>query len=214
MREKIHFLLLALISTISYCQIPNFEHNYNEKDSLENPLMRTFLKDYEFVITYSDQCCSNQYKILALKDGKWKSWTYSDNFIRWTKKNNKSEIQVDTIKTGTFFEGENGHKVKKVYIEELLAKLSQNGFWKLENDSLNQSRVIKTYIVDGDTIRKKAIITNGTNYIFNIITKNKSRKIESYYPEYFVKLFPDMIDRKKFIESRDYFLAWWNKYCH
>ena len=72
----------------------------------------------------------------------------------------------------------------------------------------------KTYIVDGDTIRKKAIITNGTNYIFNIITKNKSRKIESYYPEYFVKLFPDMIDRKKFIESRDYFLAWWNKYCH
>ena len=214
MRETISFLILLATSTISYCQTPDFKHNYTKKDSLENPLITTFLKDYEFIITYSDQCCSKQYKILALKDGKWKSWTYSDNFVLWTMKKNESDIHIDTIKKGTFFEGENGQKVKKFHIKKLLAKLSQNDFWKLENDSLNQTRVIETYIEDGDTIRRKAIITDGTNYTFDIITKNKSRKIESYYPEYFVKLFPDMIDRKKFIKSKDYFLDWWKKYSH
>ena len=171
MREKKYFLLLVFITISSYCQIPNFEHNFTKKDTLENPLFETFLKDYEFVITYSDACCSKQYKILALKNGKWRSWTYSDNFIQWTKKNNESKITVDTIKLGTFFEGENGKKVKENHIKKLLAKFSENDFWKLENDSLNQSRIIETYFEDGDTIKRKAIITDGTNYVFNIITQ-------------------------------------------
>jgi hypothetical protein len=214
MRNKCHFLLLILFTTNFYCQIPNIENNYSKSDSLTNPLLKTFLKEFEFVLAYSDVCCSKEYKIIGLKNGKWNSWTYSDNFIQWTKKKGESGIKVDTIKTGTFLEGEKGKKIKKNNVKKLLTKLSEIGFWELKNDSLNQSRVIKTYIEDVETINRKAIITDGTNYVFDLISKNKFRKIQSYYPEYFVKLFPDMIDRKKFIESRDYFLNWWEKYSH
>lgn len=211
MRNKIFLLLLILFATNSYCQIPDIENNYTKKDSLNNPLLKTFLSEYEFVLAYSDQCCSKQYKILALKNGKWKIWNYSDNFVQWTKKMDTEEVVIDTVKSGTFFEGEKGKKVKKSAVKKLLSKLTENDFWTLKNDSLNQTRVLETFIDNGDTIRKKAIITDGTNYVFDIMTKGNSRKIQSYYPEYFVKLFPDMIDRKKFIENRDYFLDWWKK---
>ncbi|MFB9077514.1 hypothetical protein ACFFLS_18620 [Flavobacterium procerum] len=209
MLTKYYFLGLFL-SIHLYGQVPEIETNYTKKDSATNPLLQTFLKDYDFVLTYSEQCCAEQYNVLALKNGKWKSWTYLSNFIQWKKEGKNGPIKIDTIKTGTFFG--NGKDVNSSKVNKLLAKFKENDFWKLKNDSLNQTRIIQTYIDGGDTIRKKAVITDGKNYVFNVLTRNNARKIQSYYPEYFVKLFPDMTDRKKFIESRDYFLDWWKKF--
>lgn len=210
----ISFLLFG--QSKSFGQLPDIRHNYTKQDSTENPLIDTFAKQYEFIIAYTEQSYwwsdRKNYKILAYSNNKWTSWTYSDYFIPWTKKKDKKKIIVDTVRNGQFFKDK--ADLESTSVLQLLSALNCNDFWTLNNDSLNQSRIIETRIENGDTINRKASISDGINYRFDILSKTKLRVIESYEPDYFFKLFPDMVDRSKFLKNRDTFLSWWDKYCH
>jgi hypothetical protein len=200
----------------AFGQIPEIRHNYVKQDSTENPLIDSFTKQYDFVIAYTEQSYwwsdRKSYKILAFSDDNWTYWTYSDYFIQWTKKKRQKKVIIDTVRNGQFFKGKG--KLENTSVLQLLSALSRNDFWTLNNDSLNQTRIIETRIENGDTINRKASISDGINYRFDIITKDRLRVIESYEPGYFLKLFPDMADRRKFMNSKDSFLKWWDKYCH
>jgi hypothetical protein len=210
----ISFLLVG--QSRAFGQIPDIRHNYTKQDSTENPLIDSFAKQYDFTIAYTEQSYwwsdRKSYKILACSDNKWTSWTYSDYFIQWTKKKRKKKMLVDTVRNGQFFKGKT--ELESTSALQLLSALGSNDFWTLNNDSLNQTRIIETRIENGDTINRKASISDGINYRFDILTKTKLRVIESYEPDYFLKLFSDMVDRRKFLKSRDTFLLWWDKYCH
>ena len=200
----------------AFSQIPDIRHNYTKQDSTENPLIDSFAKHYDFVIAYTEQSYWwsdwKNYKILAYSSNNWTSWTYSDYIIQWTKKRRRSKMIVDTVRTGQFFKGKK--EFQNPFVLQFLTDLDSDGFWTLNNDSLNQTRIIETRIENGDTLYRKASISDGINYRFDVLGKNKLQVIESYEPDYFLKLFPDMIDRKKFVNSRDTFLRWWDKYCH
>jgi len=207
----ISFFLVGQCKTFG--QIRDFVHNYTSQDSLQNPLIDSFAKKYDFIMAFTEQNWGRKnIKILARSDKKWSSWTYSDYFIRGTITKGTKEIVIDTVKTGGFFKGK--VNLKKVAVSELLNKLDSNDIWALSNDSLNQSRLYPYRIKNGDTTYTIASISDDTYYRFDVLTKFKSRVIESYAPDYFLKLFPDMIERRRFINSRDSFLSWWDKYCH
>ena len=198
----------------TFGQIPNIIHNYTSQDSTQNPLIDSFSKKYDFIIAYTEQSYwwanRKNYKILAFSNNKWSSWTYSNYFVQGTKKNGIEKITVDTIKIGHYFLENTVLKYSSV--SELLTNLESNNFWTLNNDSLNQSRLFPIKIKNGDTTFRIASISDGINYRFDIISKSRLRVIESYEPDYFLELFTDMFERRKFILNRDIFLSWWKKY--
>jgi len=210
----ISFFLVGQSKTFG--QIPDIVHNYTSQDSSQNPLIDSFAKKFDFIIAYTEQSYwwSNRknYKILACSDSKWSSWTYSDYFIQGTKKKGKKKIIVDTVKVGHYFKGK--AEIQNLVAAELFSALDTNDFWTLNNDSLNQSRLYPMKIINGDTTFRIASISDGINYRFDILNKTRLRVIESYEPDYFLELFTDMVERRKFIKSRDTFLSWWDKYCH
>jgi hypothetical protein len=219
--KKIKTLSLVLVILATgqcrvFGQIPDIRHNYTKQDSTKNPLIDSFAKQYDFIIAYTEQSYwwsdRKSYKILTCSDNKWTSWTYSDYFIQWTKKKRKKKMLIDTIRNKQFLKGKT--ELESTSVLQLLSALDSYGFWTLNNDSLNQTRIIETRIENGDTINRKASISDGINCRFDILSKTKLRVIESYEPDYFLKLFSDMVDRRKFLKSRDTFLLWWDKYCH
>jgi hypothetical protein len=205
-----------LVGQSTFGQTPDIKHNYARQDSTENPLIDSFAKHYDFIFSYTKQSYwwsdRKNYKILARTNNKWTSWTYSDYVIQWTKKKRNKKMVVDTIRNGQFFKGK--RELQSTEVLELLSDLKDNNFWTLNNDSLNQTRIIETWVDNGDTIKRKASISDGINYRFDILSKDNLRVIKSYEPDYFLKMFPDMFDRQKFTKSRDIFLKWWDKYCH
>lgn len=210
----ISFFLFGQCKTFG--QIPNLIHNYTNQDSSQNPLIDSFANKYDFIIAYTEQSYwwanRKNYKILTCSDNIWSWWTYSDNLIQGTLNKKTKKVIVDTIKTGHYFKGKTILTSSSAL--ELLLNLGSNNFWSLNNDSLNQSRLYPIRILNGDTTFRTASISDGINYRFEILSKARLRVIESYEPDYFLELFPDMIERTKFIKSRDTFLSWWDKYCH
>jgi len=196
-----------------FCQLPNFENNFTKNDSISSPLLDSFSKEFNFVFAYMEQASPNHnYKILAKKNTKWSYWTFSDNYLQWTKKDNI--YKVDTIRVGTFWEGKKSITTKQA--DEILEFLNQNNFWKLRNDSLNQSRVTEKYYDDengGTIFTQDKGPTDQINYRFEVYKIKNCRVIESYGPDYFVEKYPNLYDRKKFINCRDKFLKWWEMYC-
>lgn len=199
----------------SFGQLPSIKHNYSTLDSSGNPLIDSFAMQYDFTVAYTEQSYwwsdRKSYKILACSDNQWTSWTYSDYTIQWTKKKGSKKILVDTVRYGQFTKGKTDLKNSSVL--HLFSALDSNYFWELNNGSLNET-VVKTWVENGDTVVRKASVSDGVNYRFDILTKESLRVIESYEPDYFLKLSADMEERKKFVKSRDAFLKWWELYCN
>jgi hypothetical protein len=186
------------------CQQPTIAHNYTLNDSVSNPFLSILAKDYEFAFAYSESSYwakeENNYKIIALKHNKWIAFTCphfasseinKEHLIQITNKNLNSQA-----------------------VRNLLNSLSSNDFWILNKDSL-ESKVINTFInSSGDTMIRTKDIDDGINYRFEVFTNNKQRVIESYEPDSYVKENTALLDKRKFIKSRDTFLQWWTKYCH
>ncbi len=206
---------LLVVQSKSFGQLPDIRHNYTKQDSIENPLIDSFAKQYDFTIAYTEQSYwwsdQKSYKILTYSDNKWTSWTYSDYFIQRTKKKGKKKIPVDTVRNGKFLKGK--ADLENISVLQLISTLDSNDFWTLNVDSLNKT-IVKTWVENGDTMVRKVSVSDGVNYRFDILTKGSLRVIESYEPDYFIKLCADMEERRKFVKSRNAFLKWWDKYCH
>jgi hypothetical protein len=199
MRTKVIIILLLFLSLDAFCQIPSFEHDFKSTDSIENPLIKSTLMDYDIIISYTEQnywwSGRKYYQILAFKNNEWSNWYYSDFRIKETN-NSDGTIKQDTIRDGKLYGGKK--KLKHFNVSKLLFHFEQTGFWKLEREEIN-----KTVNID-----------DGTNYRFEIFTRQKARVAESYMPDFYLEKNPEDINIRKFIENRDFFLKWWNKYCH
>lgn len=206
------FINLFFIQVNTFCQIPIFSNNFSKKDSIEIPLLDSFSKNYDFVLAYWEQVSPNHnYKVLALKNKNWSCWTYSDNYEQWIKKD--TFYKVDIIQKGTFW------KVKRMITKEmvniLFNEFYNNNFWRLKNNLLNKEIETKTYLKNGDTIIKvDKGSTDQINYRFELYKKRTCRIVESYSPDYFVIKYKEFNQRRQFINCRDEFLKWWEKYCH
>ena len=209
------FLPVTIFATAAFCQLPDIRHNYSKADSTENPLLDSFSRQFDFVLSYTEQGYWQNYKyyqILAYKKSadSWSTWTYSNYVILTKKKNRRSKLITDTVRTGLFFR--KNMAIPGSLVKPFLDSLSANNFWHLNNDSLNQTRIIETYIDNGDTIHRKAGIADAPNYRFDIITRDNARVIESYAPQYFLHLFPDMTERRQFLRNRELFEQCWKKW--
>jgi hypothetical protein len=214
MKHKIKLSLTLFVFTTQFAfgQLPNIIHNYTGQDSSQNPVLDSFTKKYDLIIAYSEQSWGiENIKILSCAGNKWSSWTYSNYFIQGTIKKGTKEIITDTVKTGHFFKGKT--KLKNSAVLELLSRLDSD-LWTLNNDSLNQSRLYPFRIRNGDTIFRTASVFDDIYYRFDVSTRSRARVIASYAPDHFLELFPDMTERRKFVNSREIFLSWWDKYCH
>ena len=198
MKTTVKIILFLFLSLDAFCQIPSFEHNFKSIDSIENPLLKSSLVNYDVIISYTEQnywwSDRKYYQILAFKNNEWTNWYYSDFRIKKTK-NTDGTITQDTIREGKLYEGKK--KLKNSKVSKLLFHFEQTGFWKLEREEIN-----KTVNID-----------DGTNYRFEIFTRQKARVAESYMPDFYIEKNPEDINIRKFIENRDFFLKWWNKYC-
>ncbi len=199
MKTTVKIILFLFLSLDAFCQIPSFEHNFKPIDSIENPLLKSSLVNYDVIISYTEQnywwSDRKYYQILAFKNNEWTNWYYSDFRIKKTK-NTDGTITQDTIREGKLYEGKK--KLKNSKVSKLLFHFEQTGFWKLEREEIN-----KTVNID-----------DGTNYRFEIFTRQRARVAESFMPDFYIEKNPEDINIRKFIENRDFFLKWWNKYCH
>ena len=199
MRTTIINILFLFLSLNAFCQIPTFEHNFESNDSIENPLLKSTLENYDVIISYTEQnywwSDRKYYQILAFKDNEWSNWYYSDFRIKKTT-NSDGTITQDTIREGKLYKGKK--KLKNSNVSKLLSLFEQTSFWELEREEIN-----KTVNID-----------DGTNYRFEIFTRKKARVAESYMPDFYIAKNPEDINIRKFIENRDFFLKWWKKYCH
>jgi hypothetical protein len=207
---------IFIFPATTHCQIPNIIHNYTKADSANLQHIDSFVQQQEYVFAYKEEgglcrnCPSYTYKIIAYNKKRWSSFTYSNFSIQGSFNKKTKQFSTDTIRTGQLYSSK--LNINKYHIQKLFDGLSAINFWILNNDSLNQTRKYIFRIRDGDTTYRYANITDDLNYRFDILFKNKARVIQSYAPEYFLSLFPDMKERSIFLKGRRIFLAWWDKY--
>lgn len=219
MRYLLLIFTISCVSQIALGQIPDFNHNYNHKDSAGNPLIAFRAKNYESVIAYREESYwwSNRkhykinYKIIAYANGKWDSWNYFEQSRVRAGKIRGTKVFSKKITDRRFQQTRSN--IPDTAISQLFSKLNNENFWHLKNDSLNFIGPVKVVGEDGDTVWKKATLNDGINYRFDILTNHRAMVIESYEPGHFLEIFPHVAGRKEFINIRNYFLTWWEMYC-
>ncbi|MGG9963569.1 hypothetical protein [Ferruginibacter sp. SUN106] len=198
------------------CQFPAVIPNYTAVDAADLQPIDSFIKKQTCVLAYKEEggfchdCPTYSYKIISYNNRQWSSCTFSNYSIRGTFNKKTKVVVTDTVRTGTWYKAK--FKLHHREVQQLFDSLTAIHFWSLHNDSLNQIRKIIRRIYNGDTAYINAGVIDDMNYRFDIVFKNKRRMIRSYAPEYFVSLFPDMTDRKIFLQAREIFLRWWDKY--
>ncbi|GAB2815575.1 hypothetical protein [Ferruginibacter profundus] len=220
MSIQVKIRLLIIIGLVVHlqalCQVPVIIPNYRASDVADLQPIDSFIKKQAYVIAYKEEggfchnCPTYTYKIISFKNKQWSSFTLSNYSIRGTFNKLTKQMVTDTVRTGTWYKSK--LTVDNRAVQQLFDSLSAIHFWYLHNDSLNQTRKVIRRIDNGDTSYTNAGITDDINYRFDIVFKSKRRIIQSYAPEYFVSLFPDMTDRKVFMQGREIFLRWWDKY--
>lgn len=85
-------------------------------------------------------------------------------------------------------------------VKELFDSLSVLHFWDLNIDSLNETR--------------DHVIFDDATYKFQIENSKGRKVLESYAPEYYIGIFPDMRERITFLKGKEIFERWWQKYCN
>ena len=59
--------------------------------------------------------------------------------------------------------------------------------------------------------RRGTSIFDDVNYKFQIENVQNRQVLQSYAPEYYLEMFPDMQQRVLFLKGRDVFKRWWKK---
>jgi hypothetical protein len=158
--------------------------------------LQYFPTKVDYLLAYSEEgyWWSNieNFRLLARTGSSWTAWIY---YRKWKSSANVQE--------------NNGKKKNKYFkkvsalepdaIREILDSLTLIDFWRLRDDSLNETR--------------GSDISDDINYIFQLENKSGRQVLESYAPEYFLGKFPDMNQRAVFLRGKDIFRRWWKRYC-
>lgn len=193
MQKLVFILLINICATGLLAQeYPDF---INDKGSeKESSIVYYRLKDkFDFIIAKSETCYWYEkihYEIIGYKNGKIKKILLIQN-----KKNGKIKSKKIRI----------SRKDNRDY-SKMLVDMNSIGFFQLINRSLNiQGRD------NGDGTRTVINISDGHNYIFEIIKNKNYKKIYSYCPEIYLKQFPNMKKRKLFLDCLNIYKSYWKK---
>lgn len=149
------------------------------------------LKDkYDFLISYYVTSGwtfgdTTSFQILALKNKTWKKIIF-----KYSERNILGIPKIEIV------------KFNKLKARKLMDKLTELGFWSLNNDSLNIKEIkpkipTKNFITDNtvvvvaDRIRKFSVV-DGTTFHFEIIQKNKITTFSCESPDAYLNVFPEI----------------------
>ncbi len=192
--KLINVFLLMIIPASSFGQVPDFESNFTDEDSLESEVINNQLfHNYDFIFSYTGGSYWTRKKsnvhIIGLKNDKW----FYTNIIK--EFNENDNFETDSIPSSTTVKK---HKLSKRIVKKLLNEFTQNRLWELGNDSLN---IYEKKMPDGTS--SAYIVTDGPTYKFELITPSKCRTVFSYHPRYYLEAIPEVYTRQNFINCMD-----------
>jgi hypothetical protein len=182
--------LFLLISLNSFGQLPEIKTNVEERIKLESVVYDILHIEYDFIISFTTESY----------------WSSKENFQVIAKKGetwNKLNIKRKKKKNGNFSKPKiRKQKLKSETAENLLRELTNESFWTLNRDSLNNFKVEDKE----NGITHLYTKTDGTNYKFEVFTKSNFLLINAYEPEYYSKVIPEVISRRTFISCANLFI--------
>lgn len=199
-------LLVTLILFSIYhtqAQIPVFNSNVNDDFKAKSLLFKKLKHKYDFLIAYHVEGITRmknaKIQIIAVKNNRWRKLTfiYQD----------KSCLKRRLI----------SKKIDNSIGNELIAKLSKENFWTLENDSINYRELkpnptvphkpIKdTVLVIGYKPERILVAVDGTSYYLQVMQGDSLRVYKSNNPDFYFKHHPQFLHIGNFIRSRDAFI--------
>ena len=185
-------LLVGQIELVAQSALPAFTSA--QRDTLT--FLQYFPTKANFLFIYSEESYwwsnTENFKIIAKAENKWTAWTY---YRKWKSSSNvhsnKGKKETKYFKRIC--------NLDSVSIRDLFDSLASVNFCALNNDSLNETR--GTSIFDD------------VNYKFQIENVQNRQVLQSYAPEYYLEMFPDMQQRVLFLKGRDVFKRWWKRHC-
>jgi hypothetical protein len=193
MKQSLNLLLILFLGVQLFAQQATTPYITNNVET--STFIQYIPTTSDFVLAYAEESYwwsnTENFKLLSRKGNEWTTWTYNR---KW--KSSTDVLGNNGKKNKRYFS--KGSVIDSVDVKELFDSLNSVKFWDLNVDSLNSTR--------GNEI------SDMVNYIFNIETKFRNILVESYAPDYYVKVFPDMLEKIIFIQGRDIFNRWWKKY--
>lgn len=191
MKSAFIILLTILITPIQAQTIPNFDSNTTDNEKQSSLVLIYFQDKYEKIISYTQDCpsCFPPYEqwffILGYQNEQWEllQWTITFKNRTKTKENIKRKKKKKL-------------KLKNESVDSLLTFWAQNGFWNLDNDSLN---INKKQINDSMTM--EIIVGFGCTEKFEIVNGNQYKIWYSHAPDKFQDDIP-IRQREQFILCR------------
>ena len=175
-------------------QIPYFVSNTSANDTIQSQVFNHKLEHYDFLIAYHGSSYWSRQRlnlfIIGLKGNKWYLTILREEYGK------PKDYKIDTkhpIKSS-----KRRYRISKRKVNTMLNTFSENRIWDFDCDSLN-IHVIKT----SDSTSNSIWVTDGPKYVFEFITKNAFRKVDAYYPSFFLKYFPAVYTRQNFINCQE-----------
>ena len=185
-------ILVAFIMVgafVTKAQTPVLNENTSLSEKYESIIYKNFVGECDLMIAYTEESYwwGNRkfYNLLALKKGIWFKGYLSSQLLKsgkWTYPKVKfKEVDPDSASS-------------------IVNYLKTAGLFKLSQDSL---KITKKRI--NDSVYTAFSLSDGVNYKFEMLNKDKLTIIEAYEPEYFLQRIPDINAMAAFIKYRDWF---------
>ena len=193
MKYKLLIFAFSFISLKSIGQdVPQVVTNTDLYDQKQSYVYNTFGDDYEILVSFTSDCYwpnKQEYYLVGKKNSQWESKKVVVEYNDRTKTaDNIKRIKKKRLKT------------KKEELKNLFSSWTDNGFWTLDNDSLNVNEK-----QTGPDESIMLMITDGCTDTFEIIQGDSYRIMYSYLPDSFQKEIP-VKQREQFIIARNEFL--------
>jgi hypothetical protein len=190
---RLALLFIGLFcSLLCHSQLPTVSFDREIKDSFS--FISHLPSKAKFVLVYSEESYwwsnTDNYRLLSFDSTSWTAWTYKH---RW--KSSSERLSKGNPKRPKYYKKVGA--ISNEAVRELLDSFEMLKFWQLNQDSLNAIRDTK--------------ISDDVDYVFRAETEQGQKVISTYAPEYYIKLFPDMVQRNTFLTARKFFFDWWNK---
>lgn len=197
-------MLVFCYAIFSYSQIPVIDSNVSDDFKGTSLLFKKLRHKYDFSIAYHVEGMFNfknaKIQIIASKNNRWWKLTFIDKEKSCLKKRVKRKPLNEKIG------------------KELVATLNQEGFWTLNNDSINNREVKPkppverkqskdTVYVTGHKSVRSVHVVDGGFYYLQMIHGNKMRIYKTDNPDIYFKHYPQFTQRGNFIKSRDAFIS-------
>jgi hypothetical protein len=210
--------VISIIFFVTCCNSPvlgqskSFKQNCTRRDSINHPLIDSFVKQYDWVLAYRAYSSpDHEYLVLARKANRWTCWRYIYSYDQLVKTD--SGLKTERVEKPTYWKSKK--IIKSGQVKTLLNFLDSSRFWQLNNDSLNKQMQLAAEWDEEEGMEVRRVDKGPTDqvvYQFQVFTKKSCSFIKSYAPDYFVGKYKETGERSVFVKCRDKFFNWWKTY--